>query len=247
MKKSLLALLIFGSLYLGAQNISAGQTLQQDRKYWSSNRQYYLIFQNDGNLVFYDRRGSSLWDSGTSNQGSKAIFQDDGNLVVYSSSNRALFSSNTNTRRGKLNVQDDGNLVIYDGSNALWASQNTKKSSSHNSRGQGNINPGYEFSRNTKVYSANSRYYLIFQNDGNLVLSSSNGSPIWSTETNNKGSKAQFQNDGNLVVYDSYNRAVWSSKTSNRGGNKLTVQDDGNLVIYNNSSPVWSSDTQRRW
>ncbi len=249
MRRHLLVLiLIFCGLLFNAQNIYNGQSLQQNRKYWASNKQYYLIFQNDGNLVFYNRAGSSLWDSKTAGKGVRASFQDDGNLVVYSSRNGVAFSSNTNGRRAnRLAIQDDGNLVIYNDSNPLWASKNSTGNGNGNGWGfrGGYVNPGHKFYRGNKVFSANRNYYLVFQNDGNLVLSSNNGDAIWGAGTDNKGSRAEFQNDGNLVVYDSYNRSVWSSNTSNRGATKLSIQDDGNLVIYQNDSPIWSSGTQR--
>lgn len=84
MKKHLLALMmVFGGLLINAQNIYTGQNLEQNRKYWASNNRYYLIFQNDGNLVLYNRAGVAMWDAGTNNKGVRAVFQDDGNLVVY--------------------------------------------------------------------------------------------------------------------------------------------------------------------
>jgi hypothetical protein len=238
---------MFAGLLFNAQNIYNGQNIDQNKKYWSGNNQYYLLFQNDGNLVLYNRRGNSIWDSKTTGRGTRATFQDDGNLVVYASGNGVAFSSNTSGRRAdKLSIQDDGNLVIYNRTNPLWASKN---SSNNNDNGYGfrggYVNLGYKFYRGTKVFSSDRNYYLIFQNDGNLVLSANNGDPIWSSGTDNKGSKAEFQNDGNLVVYDSYNRSVWSSNTANKGVTKLTIQNDGNLVIYGSSSPVWSSETQR--
>ncbi|WP_426478355.1 PQQ-binding-like beta-propeller repeat protein [Chryseobacterium sp. CBSDS_008] len=247
MKKHLLALMMmFGGLLINAQNIYTGQTLEQNRKYWAGNNRYYLIFQNDGNLVLYNRAGASIWDARTTNRGVKAIFQEDGNLVVYTPGNGVAFSSNTNGRRAdKLTVQDDGNLVIYSRSNPVWASKDGNKNDNGYGRGGGSVNTGHKFRRGEKLFSPDRNYYLIFQNDGNLVLSNNNGDPIWGTGTDNKGSRAEFQNDGNLVVYDSYNKSVWSSNTSRRGGTKLTVQNDGNLVIYGDYSPIWSSGTQR--
>jgi len=249
MRRHLLALIMmFGGLLLSAQNIYTGQDLQQNRKYWSDNRQYYLIFQNDGNLVFYNRAGSPTWDAKTADKGVRAVFQNDGNLVVYTPGNGVAFSSRTNGRRAnKLSIQNDGNLVIYSGSNALWASKNGSGNGNDNGWGfrGGYLNPGHKFVRGAKIFSANRNYYLLFQNDGNLVLLRNNGDPIWASGTDNKGGRAEFQNDGNLVVYDSYNKAVWSSNTSNRGVTRLDIQDDGNLVIYSDSSPAWSSGTQR--
>lgn len=236
--------MVFGGLLINAQNIYTGQTLDQNRKYWAGNSKYYLIFQNDGNLVLYSRAGASIWNSRTSNRGERAVFQDDGNLVVYSSGNRVVFSTNTSTRRAdKLTIQDDGNLVIYSRSTPVWASRDENAQTGRG--GNDSVNRGHRFRRGDKLYSSDRNYYLMFQNDGNLVLSNNNGTAIWEAGTSNRGSRAEFQNDGNLVIYDSYNRALWSTNTARRGGDKLTVQNDGNLVIYGDYSPIWSSETQR--
>lgn len=111
----------------------------------------------------------------------------------------------------------------------------------YNSRdAKGVINRGRTFQMGSKIYSSNGNYYLIFQNDGNLVFCNKNSTPIWSSNTQNKGRKAIFQKDGNLVVYNSANTAVFSTNTnSDQNNNKLVVQDDGNLVIYNGYNPLW--------
>jgi exopolysaccharide biosynthesis protein len=250
MRRHLLALtLMFCGLLFNAQIIYNGQNIQQDKRYWSDNGQYYLLFQKDGNLVLYNRSARPLWESKTTNRGTQAIFQSDGNLVVYAPGNRPIFSSNTNGKRAtKLSVQNDGNLVIYNRSSPVWASNTSNDDSNNNGGGNGwgfrggGVNPGFVFYKNSKIYSANRNYYLVFQNDGNLVFSRNNGEAIWASGTDNKGSRAEFQQDGNLVVYDSYNKAVWSSNTQNRGATRLAVQDDGNLVVYQNSTPLWSSE-----
>ena len=245
--------MMFSGLLLNAQNIYSGQDLQPNKRYWSDNGQYYLIFQRDGNLVLYNRSSKPIWEAKTTNRGTQAIFQNDGNFVVYAPGNRPIFSSNTAGKRGnKLVVQNDGNLVLYNRATPLWAT-NTNNNDSGNGNGNGNgwgfrggsVKPGYEFYKNNKVYSADRSVYLMFQNDGNLVLARNNGDVIWAAGTDNKGSRAEFQNDGNLVVYDSYNRAVWGSNSHNRGATRLAIQDDGNLVVYKDSTPIWSSGTQK--
>ncbi len=41
-----------------------------------------------------------------------------------------------------------------------------------------------------------------------------------------------MQDDGNLVVYTPEGKPVWDSGTWNHPGAWLAIQDDGNLVIY---------------
>ncbi len=83
---------------------------------------------------------------------------------------------------------------------------------------------------------------LSMQSDGNLVMSNSFGSALWSSGTNSGSDyRVTFQGDGNLVIYDGTGSAKWSSGTSGEGAN-LNLQSDGNLVIYNSSgSAVWAS------
>ncbi|CAD7815659.1 hypothetical protein CHRY9390_03012 [Chryseobacterium aquaeductus] len=245
-KYLLIFLMLFSGLFL-AQNIYNGQNIEQNRKYWSGNNRYYLIFQGDGNLVVYNKNNDPMWSSNTSGRATRAVFQDDGNLVVYGQRESVVYSTKTNGKRAdRLTMQDDGNLVIYTRSNPLWSSNtNAGNGGNFGFRDTSSLNPGYQFRKGQKLYSANRSYYLSFQTDGNLVLATKNGDPIWSSATDNRG-YAKFQDDGNLVVYDSYNKAIWSTNSSNRGVRNLKIQDDGNLVLYNdNNSAIWSSGTQR--
>ena len=90
---------------------------------------YFLILQNDGNLVLYNyANGQAVWASGTSGQTvTNCVMQNDGNLVIYGPSG-AIWASNTaGDPDSILEVQDDGNTVIYqpqpqsDGTNKLVA------------------------------------------------------------------------------------------------------------------------------
>lgn len=98
---------------------------------------------------------------------------------------------------------------------------------------------------NQVLRSQDSRYRLVMQSDGNLVLYSPNRA-LWSTRT--PGTPANLfvvQGDSNLVVYDNtIPRPYWNSGTQGRGGNVLVMQNDGNLVLYNpQGQPVWHTRT----
>ncbi len=74
------------------------------------------------------------------------------------------------------------------------------------------------------LYSANGRYQLLLQTDGNLVIYDSvTGTPTQPT-------------------------AIWQSGTgagsSGAESLRLTMQDDGNLVLYRGATALWSSQTQ---
>lgn len=105
------------------------------------------------------------------------------------------------------------------------------------------------------VISPSSRYILIFQTDGNLVLYQVIGAPplanssftafvMWATYTEGSGTKFCVQTDSNLVVYDANGNAPWSSGTVDCDAAYLAVQDDGNLVLYqSDGTVVWSTGT----
>ena len=95
--------------------------------------------------------------------------------------------------------------------------------------------------------SRNGNYYLLFQNDGNIVMYNKANAPLWSTATNGKPTnKFTMQTDGNLVAYQSDGAPNWSSGTGGNG-NYFVVQDDGNLVVYKSDGMgVWASGTRGR-
>jgi hypothetical protein len=92
--------------------------------------------------------------------------------------------------------------------------------------------------------SADGRFTLVMQGDGNLVLYWAGHGALWATGTNGSGATiATMQGDGNLVLYNASGSAKWSSHTYGHAGAGLTVQSDGNVVIYQNSTALWSSKT----
>jgi len=103
---------------------------------------------------------------------------------------------------------------------------------------------GEVLNANQSITSANGRYVLIYQGDGNLVLYDG-GTPLWASGTNGRSvGVCIMQGDGNLVVYDSMAQPVWSSDTWQHPGSRLVVQDDGNAVIYRlDGTPVWATNT----
>ncbi|MEV0160227.1 D-mannose binding lectin [Nonomuraea fuscirosea] len=214
--------------------LNPGQRLQAGDSVRSSNGEYVLQQQKDGNLVLY-RGTKPLWNSQTGDSpGAFAAMQEDGNLVVYRG-RTALWASNTGDTPGaRLAVQDDGNLVIYDGKSPVWTRQSTISV----------LKPGFSLKANQYVRSQNGDYQFVMQEDGNLVLYKA-GKPLWDTKTGgNPGASAQMQKDGNLVVYLG-TRPLWNSETGKNPGARLEVQNDGNVVIYDGRTPLWSTKTGR--
>ncbi|MFE0463400.1 LamG-like jellyroll fold domain-containing protein [Kitasatospora sp. NPDC058965] len=92
---------------------------------------------------------------------------------------------------------------------------------------------------------------LVWQGDGNLVVTKKSGTPIWSSNTGgHPGAVLVAQNDGNLAVYPSaptvnatgqvIGTPLWTSGTADKGANNLVVQTDGNVVLYGTQGSVWN-------
>jgi pimeloyl-ACP methyl ester carboxylesterase len=95
------------------------------------------------------------------------------------------------------------------------------------------------------ITSADGRFRLTYQGDGNLVLYRWDGVPLWHTHTyGTSAGRATMQVDGNLVVYDANGTPLWWSGTHGFNGSRVVMHNDGNLVIYTpEGSAIWASGT----
>ncbi len=107
------------------------------------------------------------------------------------------------------------------------------------------LNPGESLQPDESLTSPNEQFSLRLQEDGNLVLYSQDGQPMWATGTDGQAvSTATMQDDGNLVLYSPGGDAVWASNTVGNEGAYLVLQDDGNLVMYAaDGAPIWATNT----
>ncbi|GAA4637526.1 hypothetical protein GCM10023196_091670 [Actinoallomurus vinaceus] len=208
---------------ISIESLQPGYSLKTGQAVKSRNGRYTLLQQNDGNLVLYQGK-KALWNTTTARHpGSYTLMQADGNLVVYSKANKPLWYSNTAGHPGAfLAVQNDGNLVIYGKNNkALWSRHLYN----------GILGSGQSLRAGEGVRSPNGAYSLFQQTDGNLVLYKGKEA-LWSTNTHGSGVYSVMQTDGNWVVYSAAGKPLWYSNTANNAGASLAVQDDGNMVIY---------------
>lgn len=102
--------------------------------------------------------------------------------------------------------------------------------------------PNGQLTAGQHMVSADRRFALVMQADGNAVVYQRHADTgelreaRWSTGTAGSGAdRIVLQGDGNLVVYAGAN-AVWNSKT--RDGAALRLQDDGNLVLSRSDGGV---------
>ena len=100
----------------GSDSLYPGETLYPGQSRDSSDGRFHLVYQGDGNLVFYNENWSALWSSNTVGSVGFAVMQGDGNFVVYDAQGTARWFSNSNTAGvagAYLVVRSDGRAVIY--------------------------------------------------------------------------------------------------------------------------------------
>jgi hypothetical protein len=103
------------------------------------------------------------------------------------------------------------------------------------------------FERNEKYFSPSGNHYLIYQNDGNVVVYTKDDGFVWglNEQTDRYASTAIItkQTDGNLVAYDADKGYIWSARhEASPAGTTLTLQSSGALEIVAPSGDVlWSS------
>lgn len=225
--------------------LASGTTLNKGGFLMSPDSQSVLSIQREGNLVLRSNF-DNLWNTGSLGSNvDRLVMQSDGNLVLYNTSNQALWSSQTQGNPGaRLELQTDGNMVVYSASNvALWATY-TIQVPNHLAYVNTTLSSGGLLYPGQRIETADRRFKLILQGDGNLVLYSPTKA-LWATGTDGRQvSFLAMQGDGNLVLYDKNFSPLWSSRTADRGSLRLIMQSDGNLVLYNRfNTPFWNTET----
>ncbi|WP_438282281.1 putidacin L1 family lectin-like bacteriocin [Pseudomonas alabamensis] len=83
---------------------------------------YQLVFQSDGNLVFYGENNKVVWASYTHGKGAAFVaMQGDGNLVVYTADGKALWQASTGGHPGAyVRIREDGTFSIIN-DRICWA------------------------------------------------------------------------------------------------------------------------------
>jgi hypothetical protein len=227
-------------------SLESGQSLNPGDYLLSPDRQSVFTLQKDGNLVQYnDFR--PVWFSATNGYTpSRLVMQTDGNLVLYNNVNQPLWNTETAGNPGaRLVTQSDGNLVLYSSTNtAIWATYSLARPDNlstvnHTLRSHSTLFQGQQ------IETADRKYRLVLQPDGNLVLYSQSRA-LWATYTLGEIKPyLVIQADGNLVLYRSNGVPLWHTFTSRQGPSKLVMQADGNLVLYNPvGQPTWNTATQ---
>jgi hypothetical protein len=212
--------------------LAQGQELRSGQSLESPSSRYVLTMQSDGNAVV-SGPGRSLWSSGTAGAGPGAtlILQTDGNLVIYNASSVAVWDSHTAGTNELLRLADTGVLELSSGGRSIWV-------------GAPNVlRAGDALRSGESMYSANLKYQLVMQPDGNLVVYGPTRA-IWASGTyGSPGNWLALQTEGNLVIYTAKNVAVFNTATNGGAGTQLVLANDSWLVLTSGGSPIWSAST----
>jgi hypothetical protein len=218
----------------GTDSITAGTTLAAGQYLQSSNDQYKVAMQTDGNVVVYGN-GRALWSTGTAGHpGAVLELGTNGTLTVMAGST-ALWSSPGTGPNAVLRLTADGDLRVTSGATILWR---------NGAPGSNTLTANGALAAGQYLRSPSGRYQLLMQAEGNLVLYDSRA--LWATPTRGAAPQLILQGDGNLVLYNGDGGVLWNTGTAGTGAqNKLVVQEDGNVVLYTPLGPIWSTGTFR--
>ena len=190
------------------------------RRIWSSetagNEGARLVMQEDGNLAIYAIGGVPVWNSGTAgNPGAYLRILDEGKAVLYSKEGGILWvngfkrpgpapkgdrlDANQELGSGQSMSSQGGNAVLTmrrDGNLVLSRRRGRRLQRVWSSRTSGN--PGAR---------------LVMQEDGNLVIYDSGGSPLWSSGTaEHPGAFMRVLDTVAIAVFNAGGVLLWTSE-----------------------------------
>ncbi|QHT56169.1 hypothetical protein GXP71_08805 [Cellulomonas sp. H30R-01] len=222
----------------GQDRLLAGEALEPGQGLVSADGTQTLVVQPDGDLGLYDAEGVPRWTAGTATPGAHLTVTPEGDVVLVAPDGSTVWSTGTAGSAGAaFVVRDDGDVVVEapDGS-VTWESGTAVLPSI--------LPPGGELHPGDALTSPDGRHTLQVLDDGDVVLLGPDASTRWSAGTHEPGSSLVLREDGNLVVTDTDGRRAWRTRTAGHPGATLVVQDDGDVVLWDpDGTPLWSSQT----
>ncbi|MCU0947063.1 MAG: fibronectin type III domain-containing protein [Porphyrobacter sp.] len=101
--------------------------------------------------------------------------------------------------------------------------------------------------REQRYWSQSGSHYLVFQNDGNLVVYRADGGYVWGLDRQpntdfRRIGRVTWQADGNLAAYTADNQYIWSALTRDPdAGARLLINPQGVLQIVRGGQAMWSA------
>jgi hypothetical protein len=107
-----------------SSSLCAGQALNSGQALQSSNGQYRLSMESNGQAVLRDFKAALLWYAPLGGiPSSSMIMEPDGELIIQAPNGHITFRSFTNVPLSCLTVENSGKMVITDpGGTILWIS-----------------------------------------------------------------------------------------------------------------------------
>lgn len=191
------------------------QSWPKEKNIWASHTSgaggEYLVLEDDGNLVMYTKKDKTVWESDTSGSGAdKLMLHNTGELALYFGSEKVWSTED---------VVDENDAT----NNKLYIDQKLDRNDYLESA---NRNYRLTLDKNGDLVLSN------LLEDEELWSSDTGG---------NDSEYLVFEDDGNLVLYTKSEEVVWQSNTKDTGADKLMLHNNGNLVLYNDDSAVWST------
>lgn len=212
------------------------------------NDQSRLVYQPDGNLVLRSVGGDELWHSAVpAYAGKRLAFQADGNLVIYDANNAPVWGAKA-AGQGISLMTLDGCAFTLNATPDFTIVPRWSRGSKTCAIDELTNSPSWSIGKSgnlTLVRTAEAR--LVWQHDGNLVLYTTGGAPVWSSNTGGKGKRLAFQSDNNLVIYGTnmFGQEVpfWASNTAGgQGLHTLALGDSCTLTIASSSGTRWTGN-----
>lgn len=197
-----------------------------------------LVLTPDANLVLRTRAGDRIWTSDKpawAGASARAEMQTDGNLVIWVTNASGVSTPRWSTETfGPNTLELNGcELSVREGANVKWR----RGSPSCSFGGPLDINVDLVLKPSgTVMLMRTAESELLWQADGNLVLYTPSGSPVWASGTNGVQRRLAFQLDGNLVVYGPTG-ALWAAGTHG-GTRKLELLDHCTLRVTSETGAV---------
>ena len=253
---------------------SGTEPIWSSRTHIKGQAPYRLTINEDNQLCIYDASGEVTWASGTSNKGAPgawAKLRNNGNFVLYDGNGKMnpLWCTGTYGGRKALECYQGSGLKVLSPKNEtdpllnisseLPFNATGNQDTTHHTNGLTKISTGQKNStlcsgqtleNLQELTSANGKFRLCMQDNGNLVLYSAQ-EPIWSSRTQNKGQppfRLVMQQDNQLCIYDSSGSPTWTSQTRAEGatGGWARLRNSGSFVIYDGNgtnNPLWCTRT----
>jgi hypothetical protein len=223
--------------------LRAGQFLRPGQSRESPDRRFRLVMRPEGHLELVElATGRQMWSAGTEgNPGAYAAMQSDGNFVVYSSSKQVLYKTRprgNGDANSRLALGNDGNMNIRSGNGTLlWESKVEVR--------QLDTGKTLKSGQSRRSHNGIYRLAMGADGNLTLTNASTGQALWSTQTAGNPGAYAQVLADGNFVVLSSAGHPLFQTATGKRGdaSTRLIVLDDGNVVLLTGPASQTSPGT----